>query len=521
MKKLLTTLLLILVTDLFPQTTAVVQDNIPNNATVYYFHQRNVARTLGGQLIAAWNDSKDPGGQIVYSIYDETFTTWSPPAAISNAGDRAIQAALAADELGNIHATWQQRDLLADKYQTFYSKYNGTTWTTPVQISVAASVRGEEATIEVASDGTLWVVYNNDGEGSGNEFLFAIKSTDGGATWTPDADTLSFVGSFGSSIEVGRTALASGPNGKMVAVWDNSLDGISTRRETFANQYDGNSWQGEVRISDTTSIDRDHNRYCAAAIDNDNDIYAFYGLNIVTGTDPRLSYLVMAKKGWNDAWSTDFNAILDSSTNNYRSVSAVVDSNNVLHLTYRRDVEADTLYALDEIVYTFSTDKGETWSDRIIISRIDYDAGYVAMGNRVRTVYGIDIVWRESKDPNINDQDTTAVVYANIPYSLIPVGVFDIEQPSSYLVLNNYPNPFNPSTKINYTIPHRDNVKLTVYDALGRVVTNLLNKEVDAGSYSIAWDGLNNNKIKVTSGVYFAKLITSNGVRTIKMMLLK
>ncbi len=520
MKKLLTFFVLILNIDLFPQTTIVVADNVPNSAPVYYFHQRKVARTPDGLLMAAWNDLNAAGGQIVYSNYDEAFGIWSPPAAISNAGDRAIQAALAADELGNIHATWQQRNTSSEKYQTYYSNYSGTSWTTPVQISVAASVRGEEATINVASDGTLWVVYNNDGEGNGSEYLFAVKSTDGGSTWSTDADTLSFIGTFGTSIEVGRTQLASGPDGKMVAIWDNSIDGISARREVFANQYDGNAWLGEVRISDTTTVDRDHNRYIASSIDNEGNIYAFYGLNIVSGSDPRLSYLVMAKKGWNDQWSTDFNSILDSSTANYLSVSAVVDSNDIIHVAHRRDIPEDTT-GIDEIVYTYSTDKGETWAPRTVMSRPHHDGGYVSVGNRVRTAYGVDILWRESANENINDEGTTAIVYGNFPYNLIPVGINDVSEPSSYLLLKNYPNPFNPLTNIFYSIPQRDKVKLIIYDALGNDVVNLLNEEVDAGSHSIVWNGLNNKNIKVTSGVYFAKLITSKAVRTIKMMLLK
>ena len=154
------------------------------------------------------------------------------------------------------------------------------------------------------------------------------------------------------------------------------------------------------------------------------------------------------------------------------------------------------------------------------MSRDRYDAGYVTVANRVRRAYGIDIFWRESRDSLVNDQDTVTVLYANIPYSII-VGVRDASQPVSYLLLNNYPNPFNPSTKINYSIPYRDNVKIIIYDVLGRVVANLVNEEIDAGDHSIVWNGLNNNKAIVTSGVYFARLITSDAVKTIKMMLIK
>ena len=165
-------------------------------------------------------------------------------------------------------------------------------------------------------------------------------------------------------------------------------------------------------------------------------------------------------------------------------------------------------------------DHGVTWAPRIVVSRASYDGGYVTVANRVRRAFGIDIFWRESKDSLVGDQDTIAVLYANIPYSLI-VGVTDASQPLSYLLLNNYPNPFNPSTKINYSIPERDNVKIIIYDLLGRVVANLVNEEIDAGDHSIVWNGTNNDKAIVTSGVYFARLITSNAVKTIKMMLIK
>ena len=521
MKNLLTVFILLFTFDTFAQTTIVIQDELPNSAPVYYFHQRKVARSTTGQLLAAWNNLNAAGGQIVYSIYDESFGIWSPPVAISSAGDRAIQAALAADELGNIHATWQQRNASSEKYQTYYSKYNGLTWSTPVQISVAASVRGEEATIEVSSNGTLWVVYNNDGEGNGSEYLFAVHSTDGGSNWSSDADTLSYVGTFGTSIEVGRTSLATAPDGKMVAIWDNSLDGVSTRREVFCNQYDGSKWLGEVRVSDTTTVDRDHNRYVASAVDKDGNIYVFYGLAVVSGADPRLSYLVMAKKGWSEEWSTNFNTILDSSTANYLSVSATIDSMDFLHVAYRRNIEADTVYGLSEIVYSFSRDKGLSWGPRVVMSRPDHDGGYVSLGNRVRAAYGVDMLWRESKDPNINDQDTTSVMYGNFPYNLIPIGVRDASQPTAYLLLKNYPNPFNPETNILYSIPQRDKVMLTIYDALGNEVVNLINNEIDTGDHAIVWNGRNDKNLKVTSGIYFAKLITSNQFKVIKMMLMK
>lgn len=65
----------------------------------------------------------------------------------------------------------------------------------------------------------------------------------------------------------------------------------------------------------------------------------------------------------------------------------------------------------------------------------------------------------------------------------------------------NYPNPFNPVTNINFSIPTNGNAKLTVYNALGQEIKSLLNGSINAGSYSVQFDGKNLN-----SGLYFYKL---------------
>ncbi len=521
MKRLLTTFAGLLMTlPLAAQTTSVVQDNVGNAEAMYYFHQRKVVRSSAGVLMVAWVDIRSAvsGGQVQYSIYDPGFQIWSPPAALSSAAYNARQPALAADNNGNIHAVWMQKNAGPDKYQLYYSKYNGSSWTGPIQISVAASVRAEEGTIEIATDGTIWVVYNNDGEGTGSEYLYVVKSTDGGTTWSTSADIISSGGAFGSSIEVGRTQLAPGLNGKMVACWDNSLTGLDSRREVFMNLYDGSSWGGQMRISDTTSVDRDHSRYIAVAVDGSDDIYVFYTLPIVSGSDPRLSRLVLHKNAWADPWDSTYTLAIDSSTVNYLSVSAVADENDVIHLAYRRDVAADTLYDLDEIVYRSSTDGGATWSDPTVVSRPNHDGGYVSIANRIDPTHGVDIAWRESRDENVGNQDTLAVVYANVPYTISSV---QDKTPASFEIYSNYPNPFNPSTTIEFTLSTRDQIRLSIFDLTGREVKTIVNENRDAGFYRELWDGTNNLNEPVSSGVYFSRLSTGNELRTIKMILLK
>jgi hypothetical protein len=86
--------------------------------------------------------------------------------------------------------------------------------------------------------------------------------------------------------------------------------------------------------------------------------------------------------------------------------------------------------------------------------------------------------------------------------------IFSLEQ--------NYPNPFNPVTKINFSIPKNENVILKVFDITGRVIDVLINRKMDAGTYSFDY-----NAEHLSSGVYFYQLICGDFIKTKKMILLK
>ena len=88
--------------------------------------------------------------------------------------------------------------------------------------------------------------------------------------------------------------------------------------------------------------------------------------------------------------------------------------------------------------------------------------------------------------------------------------------PMYFKIYQNYPNPFNPISKIKFDIAKLGNVKLTIYDVLGREITNLVNERLQPGTYETEWDGSN-----YSSGVYFYKLITPEFTQTRKMVLVK
>jgi hypothetical protein len=88
--------------------------------------------------------------------------------------------------------------------------------------------------------------------------------------------------------------------------------------------------------------------------------------------------------------------------------------------------------------------------------------------------------------------------------------------PKTFLLEQNYPNPFNPSTTIRYQLPVASEVKLEVYDVLGKKVATLVSERQAAGYYQYVWnaDGL-------TSGVYFYRLQAGTFTQTKKMILVK
>lgn len=97
----------------------------------------------------------------------------------------------------------------------------------------------------------------------------------------------------------------------------------------------------------------------------------------------------------------------------------------------------------------------------------------------------------------------------------------DHNLPREFNLLQNYPNPFNASTTISYLLPVTGEVSLTVYNLLGQTVRTLIQGRQSAGSYSIVWDGKNQNGSSVSSGIYFYRLRTENLSQVRKMVFLK
>ena len=85
----------------------------------------------------------------------------------------------------------------------------------------------------------------------------------------------------------------------------------------------------------------------------------------------------------------------------------------------------------------------------------------------------------------------------------------------------NYPNPFNPDTKINFSLANEDNVKLEIYNLKGQRIRTLVDEKMDSGYHSVVWDGRNDNNSEVSSGIYFYRMKSGSYSTSKKMILMK
>jgi hypothetical protein len=156
---------------------------------------------------------------------------------------------------------------------------------------------------------------------------------------------------------------------------------------------------------------------------------------------------------------------------------------------------AQTLFLLDDASYSYG-----------LINAFDYD-------NDGKLELAID---RRDLNSNLSE---VRVYSTNGTPSLISN---DISMSPNELKLDqNYPNPFNPSTIIEYQITQPGNVKIDVYDVTGRLVKELINEQINAGKYSVVWNGKDNFGNSVASGNYFYQIISGDFVQAKKMILLK
>jgi hypothetical protein len=278
---------------------------------------------------------------------------------------------------------------------------------------------------------------------------------------------------------------------------------------------------------------------------NWNDMIATYGLSTVedNGIVPwviewwtdSLSTL-MASGQWNNAWQ------VAAELGHY-----VADSHQPLHLTMNYNGQLTGNYGIHSRYETsminphlsqlpLTTGTGRYWTNVIdsvflaieeVYPYVDSimtadDLAYAQDPNYGSTYYNI--LWQElehlttvSIHKSILDLASiwrTAWVNAGSPS---PLGIDENNQnPVRFLLAKAYPNPFNPRTNIQFTIPKSEFLTLKIYNLLGQEVETLVSENLAAGEYKSTWDASD-----FASGIYYYKIVAGSNIQTHKLILMK
>ncbi len=265
-------------------------------------------------------------------------------------------------------------------------------------------------------------------------------------------------------------------------------------------KYDGNRWTEKYPISTIDSLGgpRDYD----FTIGGDNEIHVVYTQKAkFWGSDILLYYTARI----NNSWIVPDSITCSTDGEVFRPKIKINPANNKPLII----ANIDTTHFNDYNNF-FIYQKNGNWVVENILQNYPNFVGFF-----------FDFLFDEQSNLHyvFSRTDTLMPVLADLYYTKGTV-ITDVEtlgQPKDYSIkLEAYPNPFNPTTTISYSIPKRGLVQLKVYDILGKEIETLVNEEKPSGKYSVKFNGSN-----LPSGVYFYTIRINNFVQSRKMILLR
>jgi PKD repeat protein len=164
--------------------------------------------------------------------------------------------------------------------------------------------------------------------------------------------------------------------------------------------------------------------------------------------------------------------------------------------------------------YTFNSDLSGTDSLFSVTGHVLDSIARLMTGNN--NYDSVRVAWRVYAFNGLDSLPTDARILT-LGGNLIGIEQISSNIPAQFNLYDNYPNPFNPTTKIKFDVAESiGNVKLIIYNSIGQIVTTLVNEELRPGTYEVDWSAEN-----FSSGIYFYQLITPGYTATKKMLLIK
>ncbi|MCE5251397.1 T9SS type A sorting domain-containing protein [bacterium] len=217
--------------------------------------------------------------------------------------------------------------------------------------------------------------------------------------------------------------------------------------------------------------------------------------------------------------------------NNYLSCLSL-DKNKVIWVGYKGGVAA-----YDGAAWTnYTPDNSGIPSKNIYTIAVDYnntkwigtDAGVCRFDGETWTTFN-------TENSGLPDNSINAIAFeknntiwigtnngiAKYSGELIPVSVEENTTPQQFPVIRSYPNPFNPSTTIEFILPEAGATSLGIYNISGQKVRIIVTEFLTAGRHTVVWDGKDDTGVTASTGIYFARLTCGGRTVTGKMVMVK
>ncbi len=408
--------------------------------------------------------------------------------SVSLSGNRALVGAYHDDDNGSSSGS------------AYVFEWNGSTWVEVAKLTASdgeardwfgysVSLSGDRAFVGAASD-------DDNGSSSGSAYVFEWN----GSTWVEVAKLTASDGAAGDYF--GISVSLSGDRALVGASGDD--DNGSYSGSAYVFEWNGSTWvevakltasDGEAEAQFGSSVSRSGDRALVGAwLDDDN------------GEDSGSAYMYE----WNgSAWVEVAKlTVSNREAGDHFGFSVSLSGNRALVGAYRNDGNGEN--SGSAYMYEWN---GSTWNEVARLTASDATArdefGWSVSLSGDRALVGA---------PGSNEGYGAAYVFEMGTSTSI---VEAQEVPGAYALWPNYPNPFNPQTRITFELPVASNVRLTVYDVLGREVVRLASGSYPAGTHAVTWDGRDAAGAMVPSGVYLYRIDAGGFTQTRRMVLLK
>jgi hypothetical protein len=457
--------------------------NLSNDADVP--QAPDVAVASDGTVHAVWTDTTTY--EMLYSSR-AVGGSWSTPEVVATYANITIfmdgDIVVTVGPDGTVHILFAD-DSSGDSEIFHRSKPVGGTWSAPVNISQAPGYRSEFPNVAVSPDGTIHAAWI--GSLGNGETYYASKTPDG--SWTTPIDVSN------SAANEYPTRLGVGPDNS-VHIVSSQEDGGPGKQNIYHYTVSGGTPSAGENLTGTADVGRGLG---AVLQTGDGTVHVLY---FAENWPAEVMYLNKPACG---SWSTPINVSNNASSSWAPHLAA--DGCGNLHATWMDDGGGAT-----KILYAARTTAG-SWYTGVDIT------GGATSASTPRVAVAV---------PRGATTGTVEVVYADAPAGnpdvyFTEVSITGCVPPTTTAVTGNpivpivglgqsYPNPFNPETSIPVVLSRSGRVRIDVYSADGGRVRTIIDEHRVAGSFSVRWDGRDDQGSRMASGVYFSSLVVDGKV---------